>query len=177
MAIPTPWDEPETAPESPDLDPNWGRERERDRAGARVYRPDGDCTSDDNVSWGPWPTASDTESDDASSTEVSVRPEPGALAKLGDASKVWWSDAKVTATEAFDGTVLRARPPSIRDRYTRIRRATWAGDLDGLRKFGQIASIPPLILYITCQAVAWLCAPLRFYVFLAIAVLIVVLAI
>lgn len=177
MAILKPWEQPEDPSEAPDSTNNWLRESERDRAGAREYRSGNESATDDNVAWGPWPTADDTDSDQSASAQVEVRPEPGKLAKLGDASKVWWMDAKTTAAEAFDGTVLRARPPSIRDRYTRIRRATWAGGMDGLRKFGQAASVPPLIVYITLQAVAWLCAPLRFYVFLAIAVVIVVLAI
>lgn len=177
MAISSPWAEPEKSPQGPETDPQWAPERARDHAGAGDYATAEDFATRDNVSWGPWPTPQNAEGDEPKSTDIAVRPAPGALAKLGDASKVWLSDAKATAVEVFDGTVIKARPASIRDRITRIQRAEWAGEFEALRKIGKVASIPPTVFYIALQAVAWLCTPLRFYVALAIAVLIVVLAI
>lgn len=177
MPIPEAWDTAETSSGAAKSAPNWERARADAHAGAGDYTAESVAAIDDNLVQFPRRAATDTDGDGAPGAEIVARTAPGPLVKVRDASKVWLSDAKVTAVEAFDGTVYRSRPPSIRDRVTRVRRATWAGDMDGLRKFGQAASIPPLIAYITLQAVAWLCAPLRFYVFLAIAVVIVVLAI
>ena len=177
MTIPNPWGEGQNPPQEPEIGAQWGRARERAHAPAGEYATAEDFATGDNVSWGPWPAPQIAEGDEAQSTDIEVRPAPGALAKLGDASKVWLSDAKATAAEVFDGTVLKNRPASIRDRITRIQRAEWAGEFEALRKLGKVASIPPTVFYIALQAVAWLCTPLRFYVALAIAVLIIVLAI
>lgn len=178
MAIPTPWESSETPSEAPNLDPNWGRERERDRAGARDYTADEDFATEGNVKWGPWPATADTDGDQPQQAEIVVRPDPGVLVKLGDASKIWGVEAWDTAKRGLDKTVWTERPASLRDMHVRLQRAEWAGDVKVIRQVGTALGYMCLVLTAVGRGALWpLARPARLLITTAIAVLIVVLAI
>ncbi|MCA1191644.1 hypothetical protein [Saccharopolyspora sp. 6V] len=174
MAIPEAW-ESKTSSQEAENDPNYGRARARAHAGAGEYTADHESASGDNVVRPAHWQSQSTERDGAESTEMEVRHTPGVPARLKDVSKIWWSEALTTATEAFDGTVYRARPSSPRDRVERWRRAHWAGDVDSLRIAGKVLGFPPLVLSLVFDTARWFCTTLRFYVLLAIGLIVVVL--
>ncbi|MCA1185733.1 hypothetical protein LCD36_04605 [Saccharopolyspora sp. 6T] len=114
-----------------------------------------------------------TERDESQTSEMEVRHKSAPPIRFGEIGR----DAYETAKTVFTGQVLTARPPSMRDRYERVRRAHWAGDADVLRRFGQVASVPPLVLAAVCQVGMWVSAPLRFYVCVVIGLIVVLIAV
>ncbi|MGW1676008.1 hypothetical protein [Saccharopolyspora sp. NPDC002376] len=181
MAIPNPWSEPENGSESGKNEDHCARERERDHAGAREYTVDqGSATEDtaDNLVFLPRRTTDGTDGDGAPTAELEVRPAPGALAKFGDVSKAWGSDAWETAKRGLDKTVWTERPASLRDMYVRIQRAEWAGDVKVLRTVGTCLGYLCLVLTAIGRGALWpLARPARLLITTAIVVLIAVLAI
>lgn len=181
MAIPKPWEHSENPSDDPESSPNWGRERARAHAGAGDYTTDHQSANVDNLV--PFPVAADsaasaTESDDSElSTEVEKRASPGLPVKVKDASKVWWSEAKETATAAWDGSMYRARPPSLRDIRVRAQRAEYAGDIDLLRRIGAGFGWVSVVVTAIGYALLWIARrPARLVVTTAVVVLVVVLA-
>ena len=170
MAIPSPWESvtTESESESPEAGGLWAPERERERerahAGAGDYTEDHEAATDAEVVQFP-----------NTSTDVAVRDQPGLPAKLRDASTVWMRDAAQHTREVFDGSVYTVRPPSVRDRVERWRRAEWAGGIDSLRVAGKVAGAVPLALDLLVDAVRWFLTPGRFYIAVAVTCLVLVL--
>lgn len=167
MAIPDPWSDPQETSDSNENATNRARESERDHAGAGGYSDDAAESTGDNLVQFP-----------GTSNEVAVRDEPGVLARLGAASKVWLAEVRETGTGALDGSVWRSRPPSLRDIHTRAQRAEWAGGIEPLRVVGQAFGFVSLLLTAAGYALLWVARrPARLLLTTAIAVVIVVLAV
>lgn len=91
---------------------------------------------------------------------------------------VWATEARESATAAADGSVWRARPPSLRDIHTRTLRAEWAGDIPALRTAGRCFGYVSLTLTALGYALLWVARrPSRLVLTVLITVLVVVLAI
>lgn len=96
------------------------------------------------------------------------------IAGVRKAAEVWGSEAKETAESALDGSVWRARPPSLRDIHTRAQRAEWAGDNSALRTAGQWFGHVSLVITAVGYALLWLARrPSRLVVATALSCLIV----
>lgn len=75
---------------------------------------------------------------------------------------VWTGEAAQTAHAAIDGSVWRARPPSLRDMTARTTRAEWAGGWPALRVAGQVYGHVATVAVAGLYAVAWVIRrPLR----------------
>lgn len=119
------------------------REHERDRArtGARDDSAPESGKSDRRGEVVPFPSG-----------ELARRTTPTAVVT----AKAWLADARETASQAVDGSMLRARPPAIRDSFARLHRAEWAGGMALLRWAGWIYGYPIQVLRALLMCVLWL---------------------
>lgn len=163
MAIPDPYEHADDEQKTAETPLNRPPEHEPAPERARVY-------NDPEVGEGQAKvvplrdhTPQDTESDRTSR-----------IAGVRKAAEVWGSEAKETAEAALDGSVWRARPPSLRDIHTRAHRAEWAGENSALRKAGQWFGHVSLVITAVGYALLWLARrPSRLAVATALAFLIV----
>lgn len=163
MAIPDPYahadDEQETATTAPSRAPEHEPAPER----ARSYEADEPTAGQAKVVPLRDHPPSKTESDQHTRSTGVQR-----------AAQVWVSEAKESAEAALDGSVWRARPPSLRDIHTRAQRADWAGDVPALRTAGQGFGYVSLAITAVGYALLWLARrPSRLALSIAIAALIV----
>lgn len=185
MAIPDPWEETEhDTANPPAAASNRGREREpeRDRARAREDREDSAAGGEESEGGEvlPFPgerQAVNTPSDRIEPREPEGEAAPTSVAKLRTAISAWSAEAGETARAALDGSVWRARPPSLRDIHTRARRAEWSGGVPALRTAGQWFGWVSLVITAVGYALLWLARrPSRLVLTTAVVVLVVVLA-
>ncbi|SDP96716.1 hypothetical protein SAMN04487905_12127 [Actinopolyspora xinjiangensis] len=183
MPIPDPWESPDSATANPSEEgPDRGREREpeRDRARAREEPAEQDAETEGGE---VLPFPSDRQGSNTTSSRVEPhsyggRPAHVSVVKLRKAAAAWTSEAGSSARAALDGSVWRARPPSLRDIHTRARRAEWSGDIPALRAAGQWFGWVSLVITAVGYALLWLARrPSRLLLTTAVAVLITVLAV
>lgn len=148
MAIPSPWATDPKSPETAENASNWPPERERDHAGAGGYSTDSDESTDEQ--------SGEVLQFPGASREVAQRDQPGTLVRLSGAASVWASEARESLTASIDGSVWRARPPSLRDIHARAQRAEWAGDIPALRAAGQWFGWVSLVITAVGYALLWL---------------------
>src|SRR2546422_10624053 len=129
------------------------RDRPRTRTGARDYTGNpADVKTESET----------TDSDDAPAAsqggEVVIFPggEVATPPAAWAAAQGWWADARQSATRAVDGSILRARPPAIRDSWVRLQRAEWAGGITALRWAGWIYGAPAQVVRAVLMVVIWL---------------------
>lgn len=181
MPIPDPWDSP---------DPGCAQESESDstrppahehaHARARETATKPSDTAEHGGEVVPFPGADrpeNTDGDRAAEIELTDEAPSAATSRWRSAAATWVTEARETATAAVDGSVWRARPPSLRDLHTRARRAEWAGDIPALRAAGQWFGYASLAITAVGYALLWIARrPSRLVLTALITVLVVALA-
>ncbi|MCI2421540.1 hypothetical protein MOQ72_29305 [Saccharopolyspora sp. K220] len=171
MPIPDPWAEQNQSADTTETAfngaPERETERERPRERARVYPESTPDTGHGELVPFPGTAGEITPSDDAEGTP-----------QWRAAVSVWIREAQESGRAAIDGSVWRARPPSLRDIHARVERAEWAGGLRWLVLPGMAFGYLSLLITALGYAVLWIARrPSRLAIATAITVVIVVLAI
>lgn len=138
---PTPAQGPDQSPRRPD---------ERDRARTR--------TREEKPATEGAPAGPDTTPETTTGGQLVQFPGGGEVDRIpgGAALAVWWTEARQTASRAIDGSVYSARPPSMRDSITRLRRAEWAGEVAVLRWLGWGYGAPAQVVRCLLMCLLWL---------------------
>ncbi|RCW45139.1 hypothetical protein DFQ14_103103 [Halopolyspora algeriensis] len=172
MPIPDPWADP---------DSTRAPAHEHAHAHAREAVPQPTESADTAGEVVPFPGITTSQDTDSDSTGQMAPTEQVPLAKRSgwnSAAAVWAVEARETAAAAMDGSVWRARPPSLRDLHARVQRAEWAGDIPALRAVGQWFGYLSLAITAIGYALLWIARrPFRLVLTVLITVLVVVLAI